>query len=56
MNTPQMRNPTRHDHESFPVHEYGTYIEADSIQVHLCEFYVFVLFGSLSTFSQEKPI
>lgn len=56
MNTPQMRNSTRHYLESFPVHEYGTYIEADSIQVHLCEFYVFVLFGSLSTFSQEKPI
>lgn len=34
----------------------GSYIKANSIQVHLSEFYIFVLFCSLSAFSQEEPI
>lgn len=34
----------------------GTYIKANGIQVHLSEFYIFVLFCSLSAFSQEEPI
>lgn len=38
------------------IHLYGTYIKADGIQIHLCEFDVFVLFSCLSAFSQEKPI
>lgn len=34
----------------------GSYIKANSIQVHLSEFYIFVLFCSFSAFSQEEPI
>lgn len=34
----------------------GAYIKAHSIQVHLSEFHVFVLFSCFSAFSQEKSI
>lgn len=56
MNRELMRNFTSHYRPSLPLYVYWTYIETDSVQVHLCEFYVFVLFSSLSTLSQEKSI
>lgn len=34
----------------------GTYIKTHSIQVHLSKLHVFVLFSSLSAFSEEKPV